>query len=203
VLLLDSSSGARRSQVALAPVPGGDAGPCPQARLDSLAFAGADRVVLGGSGGSCPSRLLVRDGGLAPVAELDGEEQPRRIVVAAAAPPLDLCVGLERDGASRLVRVGASAATTLPARTWMPVAGTLAGVVPLGDRGCGALLLREGRPARVLQASGGSAASVAEVPAGLRAGAIFRCKRHVLVVGTRRRDGVERASVAVTPITRR
>ena len=76
--------------------------------------------------------------------------------------------------------------------------------MPLGDRACGALLRRAGKPALVLQASNGSGKpSLTEVPAGLRAGAIYRCKQHVLVVGARRRGGVDRASVAVTSIARR
>jgi hypothetical protein len=176
---------------------------CPQAALDSVAFAGADRLALGGSGGSCPAHLVVRDGALRPVADLDPGEQPQRIVVAAGGPPLDLCAGIERDGATRLVRFGVAGASTLPARTWTPVAGTIAGVVPLGARACGALLLRAGGPARVLQVAIGDAEpSLTDVPAGLRAGAIYRCKRHVLVVGTRRSGGVDRASVAVSAITR-
>ena len=131
-----------------------------------------------------------------------------RTAVAAAGSPLDLCAGVERDGAVRLVRVAASAAgpppATLPAPGWTAVSGALVAVVPLGDRACGALLRRTGKPALVLQAANGDTRpAVAEVPAGLRAGAIYRCKRHVLVVGTRRRGGVDHASVAVTPIVRR
>jgi hypothetical protein len=56
----------------------------------------------------------------------------------------------------------------------------------------------------VLQASNGDdKPAVAEVPPGLRAGAISRCKRHVLVVGTRRVGGADRAAVAVTAVVRR
>ncbi len=225
VLLLDPTTGARRGQEALAPVPDADAGRCPAAVLGSLALAGANRIVLGGAGGAaaataggagaasaaggadgaCSTRLVVRDGSLRAVAVQDPGDDATRTVVAAAGPPLDLCVGIQAGGATRLVRVAAGAtATVLPKRTWTPVAGTLAGVVPLGDRACGALLRRPGKPALVLQASNGSGKpSLTEVPAGLRAGAIYRCKQHVLVVGTRRRGGVDRASVAVTSIARR
>ena len=75
-----------------------------------------------------------------------------------------------------------------PRAAWTPVAGTLAGVVPLGDRA-----LRRAAAAR--GPAGARAAGVERrrqpvgrprCPRGLRAGAIFRCKRHVLVVGTRR-----------------
>jgi hypothetical protein len=217
VLLLDPSSGARRGQQALAPVPDANAGACPGAAVGSLALVGANRLVLGGSGGAnatgaaaaaCPARLVVRDGSLRAVAIWDPGDEAQRTIVAAAGPPLDLCAGIERDGAARLVRVAAGAAgpaaVTLPKRTWTPVTGTLAGVVPLGDHACGALLRRAGKPARVLQASNADAKpSVTEVPAGLRAGAIYRCKQHVLVVGTRHVGGADRASVAVTAITRR
>jgi hypothetical protein len=212
VLLLDPASGARRGKLALAPVPDADAGRCPGAVLGSLALVGANRLVLGGSGGSgadaCPARLVVRDGLLRPIAIWDPGDGAQRTVVTEAGPPLDLCVGIERDGAVRLVRVAAGAAgpapVTLPNPTWTPVAGTLAGVIPLGDHACGALLLSAGKPARVVQASNDDAKpAVTEVPAGLRAGAIYRCKQHVLVVGTRHIGGGDRASVAVSPITRR
>ncbi len=224
VLVLDPASGARSGQVALAPVPDGNAGRCSQARVGSLALAGANRLVLGGSGGaSCPTRVIVRDGALRPVADwgpgvvaasraATGAEPagdtPVRTAVAAAGAPLDLCAGVERDGAVRLVRVAASPAgpapPSLPAPGWTAVGGTLVAVVPLGDRACGALLRRTDKPALVVQAANGNERpAVAEVPAGLRAGAIYRCKRHVLTVGTRRRGGVDRASVAVTSIVRR
>ena len=128
--------------------------------------------------------------------------------MAAAGAPLDLCVGIESAGRAQLVRVAAGAAdgapTTLPAPAAASTAGEITGVVSLGAEGCGALLLRAGRPARVLQAGdAGDAPSVVQLPANLRAGALYRCRRHVLVIGTRRSDGVERASVAVTPIARR
>jgi hypothetical protein len=221
VLLIDPASGARRGKLALAPVPDGDAGRCPGAVLGSLALVGTDRLVLGGSGGSgssggsggsggddCPARLVVRDGLLRPVAIWDPGDGAQRTVVTEAGPPLDLCVGIEREGAVRLVRVAAGAAgpaaVTLPKPTWTPVAGTLAGVVPLGDHACGALLRSAGKPARVVQAANDDAKpAVTEVPAGLRAGAIYRCKQHVLVVGTRHIGGGDRASVAVSRITRR
>jgi hypothetical protein len=209
VLLLDPFSGARRGQQALAPVPDANAGRCPGAVLGSLALVGANRLVLGGSGGpTCPTRLVVRDGGLRPVAAWDPGEAPARTAVTAAGGPLDLCAGIEHDGATGVVRVAAGsagpAAMTLPKPAWTPVAGSLVAVVPLGDRACGALLRRAGTSAWVLQASNGDAKpSVIEVPAALRAGAIYRCKQHVLVVGTRHIGGIDRAGVAVTSITRR
>jgi hypothetical protein len=212
VLLLDPASGARLGKLVLAPVPDADAGRCPGAVLGSLALVGTNRLVLGGSGDSgnaaCPARLLVRDGLLRPVAVWDPGEGAQRTVVTEAGPPLDLCVGIERDGAVRLVRVAAGAAgpapVTLPKPAWTPVTGTLAGVVPLGDHACGALLRRTGKPSLVVQAANGDAKpAVTEVPAGLRAGTIYRCKQHVLVVGTRHIGGGERASVAVSPIARR
>ena len=209
VLTLDPASGARRAQAPLAPVAGADAGRCAQAQVTSLALVGANRLVLGGSGGdACPSRVVIRDGALGPVAVWDPGGEPARTVVAEGGPPLDLCVGIERAGASRLVRVGAGSAdgapSTLPGPTWTPVAGSLRAVVSLGDRACGALLLRARATARVLQAADGDdKPSLLELPRGLRAGTIYRCKRHLLVVGTRRADGVQRAAVAVTLINRR
>jgi hypothetical protein len=209
LLVLDPATGARHGQQALAPVVDAAAASCPQAQVTSLALVGTNRLVLGGSGGAtCPARLVIRDGALKPVTAWDPGEPVTRTQVTSAGPPLDLCIGLERDGAVRLVRVGAGAAgpvaTTLPKQTWMPVAGSLAGVVPLGDHACGALLVRNGKPARVVQASNGSGKPlVEEVPGALRAGTIYRCNRHVLIVGTRRIGGVDRASVAVTMIARR
>jgi hypothetical protein len=212
VLLLDPESGARGAQVALAPVPEGNAGRCSGAQLGSLALAGANRLVLGGSGGrSCATRVIVRDGALRAIADEapDGgpaSDETVRTAVASAGSPLDLCAGVERGGAVGLTRVaaGAPAPAGLPKPGWTPVTGTLVAVVPLGDHACGALLRRPGKPARVLQASNGdSKPAVAEVPAGLRASAIYRCKRHVLVVGTRHVDGADRASVAVASIVRR
>jgi hypothetical protein len=207
VLLLDPRSGRREAQAALAPVAGADAASCAGAQLTSLALVGDDRLVLGGSGdAACPARVVVRDGALRPIAEWDPGEAGARTVVAAAGAPLDLCAGIESAGAARLVRVAAGSAAptpataTLPARTSAPVTGSIAGVVALGAGGCGALLLRAGKPARVLQAGTGGAPSVVELPARLRAGAISRCKRHVLVIGTRRTGGVVRAAVAVTAI---
>ena len=175
------------------------------AEADAAGGADAAAAAGGGADDACSARLVVRDGSLRAVAVQDPGDDATRTVVASAGPPLDLCVGIQAGGATRLVRVAAGApATALPKRTWTPVAGTLAGVVPLGDRACGALLRRAGKPALILQASNGSGKpSLTEVPAGLRAGAIYRCKQHVLVVGTRRRGGVDRASVAVTSITRR
>jgi hypothetical protein len=209
VLVLDPASGARRALSPLAPVADGAPAGCPQARLDSLALPGSDRLVLGGSGGAaCPTRIVVRDGALAPVSVWDAGGEPQRLVVAAAGTPLDLCVGIQNAGAVRLARVPAGTAgpapVAIPGPTYAPVAGTLGGVVPLGDGACGALLLHDGKPASVLQASAGDAhPAITSLPAGLRAGAIYRCNQHVLVVGARRSNGVERASVAVTMITRR
>jgi hypothetical protein len=246
VLVIDPVSGARRGQLALAPVPDANAGRCSGARVSSLALAGPNRLVLGGSGGaSCPTRIVVRDGALRPVADqapraaaadpappataraepaptppataraepaptppATADDAPVRTAVAAAGAPLDLCAGVERDGAVGLVRVAVSPGgpppPALPAPGWKAVSGELAAVVPLGDRACGALLRRAGKPALVVQAANGDdKPSVVEAPADLRAGAIYRCKRHVLVVGTRRRGGVARASVAVTAIARR
>jgi hypothetical protein len=208
VLVLDPASGARRALSALAPV-AGDAAGCPQARLDSLALPGTDRLVLGGSGGAtCATRIVVRDGALAPVSVWDAGGAPQRVVVTAAGSPLDLCVGIQSAGAVRLARVpaGLSGAepVAIPGPTYAPVPGSLGGVVPLGDGACGALLLHEGKAATVLQASSGDAhPAITTLPTGLRAGAIYRCNQHVLVVGTRRSNGTERASVAVTMITRR
>ena len=162
---------------------------------------------------SCPTRLVVRDGALRPVADWDpggpAGGPPVRTAVAAAGAPLDLCAGVERDGAVRLARVAASPPAPAPAacrrRGWTA-----------GERRA-----RGGRPARrprlrrAAAAHGQARARAAggerrqdgrpspRCPAALRAGAIYRCKRHVLVVGTRRRGGVDRASVAVTPIVRR
>jgi hypothetical protein len=216
VLLLDPDSGARGAQVALAPVAGGDARRCPAAQLGSLALAGANRLVLGGSGGaSCPTRLVVRDGGLRPTADWGlgqaagaATDAAVRTAVASAGAPLDLCAGVQRDGAVSVVRLATQPPGTPPMELappgWSPVAGTLVAVVPLGGRACGALLRRAGQPARVVQASNGDARpAVADVPAGLHAGAIYRCKRHVLIVGTRRAGGADRAAVAVTAIVRR
>ncbi len=209
VLVLDPASGVRRALSALAPIPGGAAVGCPQARLDSLALPGGDRLVLGGSGGAtCATRIVVRDGALAPVSVWDAGGEPQRVVVAAAGAPLDLCIAVQSAGAVRLVRVPAGLSgpepVAIPGPTYAPVPGSLAGVVPLGDGACGALLLHEGRAATVLQASGGDAhPATTTLPASLRAGAIYRCKQHVLVVGTRRSHGTERASVAVTTIARR
>ena len=205
-IVLGGSGGAATAGAAAA----GGAGAAAGAGAARGAAAAAGAAAAGGAaaGDACSARLVVRDGSLRPVAVQDPGDDASRTVVAAAGPPLDLCVGIEARGAARLVRVAAGAqgpaATALPKRTWTPVAGTLAGVVPLGDRACGALLRRAGKPAFVLQASNGSGKpSVTEAPAGLRAGAIYRCKQHVLVVGTRRRGGVDRASVAVTSIARR
>ncbi len=209
LLVLDPATGARRALSALAPVADGAAAGCPQARLDSLALPGGDRVILGGSGGAaCPTRIVVRDGALAPLSVWDAGGEPRRTVVAAAGAPLDLCIGIENGGAVRLARVAAGTAGTdpvvIPGPTYAPIAGSLAGVVPLGDGACGALLLHAGGPATVLQAAGGEAhPAITTLPANLRAGAIYRCNKHVLVVGTRRSHGVARAAVAVTMITRR
>ena len=142
VLLLDPATGARRGQEALAPVPDANAGRCPGAVLGSLALAGANRIVLGGSGGSagaaatagggaargaaagdaCSARLVVRDGSLRAVAVQDPGDGATRTVVAAAGPPLDLCVGIQAGGASRLVRVAAGAAG-LPRRPFRSAPG--------------------------------------------------------------------------------
>jgi hypothetical protein len=202
VVLVDAAGGARRAEAALAPVAG--AAPCAGARLDSLATSSGGRLALAGTGGSCPARIVVRDGALGPLGEWDPGDAAQRVVVAAAGAPLELCAGVQRAGAVSVVRVGAQpSGPALPRPSWAPVAGSLAGVVSLGDGACGALLLRPGGPARVLQASNGDAApAIAVVPAGLRAGAIYHCRRHLLVVGTRRRDGLTRASVAVTAIVR-
>jgi len=209
VLLLDPASGARGAQAALAPAPGADAARCSGAEVRSLALAGADRLVLGGSGGdACPTRVVARDAALKPIADAAADDSattggaPVRTVVAAAGAPLDLCLGVQRAGAVGLVRTSGADLVAAPAS--QRVRGTLVAVVPLGDRACGALLRRPGKPARVVQASSADdAPAVAETPADLRAGAIYRCKRHVLVVGTRRVGGVDRASVAVTSIVRR
>lgn len=128
--------------------------------------------------------------------------------VGAVLAPLDLCTAVESAGAARLVRVAAGLAggapTTLPAATSQPVKGSIAGVTSLGGAGCGALLLRAGKAARVLQAGdAGDSPSVVQLPANLRAGVVYRCRRHVMVVGARRSNGLERASVAVVPIARR
>jgi hypothetical protein len=209
VLVLDPASGARRALGPLAPVADGTAAGCPQARLDSLALPGTDRLVLGGSGGpACATRIVVRDGALAPVSVWDAGGEPQRVVVSAAGAPLDLCIGIQSAGAVRLARVPAGAAgpqpVAIPGQTYAPVPGSLGGVVPLGDGACGALVLHGGKAASVLQASGGDAhPAITTLPASLRAGAIYRCNQHVLVVGTRRSHGTERASVAVTMITRR
>ena len=209
VLVLDPASGARRALSPLAPIPGGLATGCPKARLDSLALPGSDRLVLGGSGGAtCATRIVVRDGALAPVSVWDAGGEPQRIAVAAAGAPLDLCIAVQSAGAVRLARVPAGMAgpqpIAIPGPTYAPIAGSLAGVVPLGDGACGALLLHEAKAATVLQASSGDAhPAITTLPASLRAGAIYRCNQHVLVVGTRRSHGTDRASVAVTTITRR
>ena len=203
VLLLDPASGVRRAEAALAPVAGAMA--CPGARLDSLAAVAGGQLALGGSGGSCAARIVVRDGALGPLGEFDPGGVAQRIAVTAAGAPLDLCAGVQRAGAVSVVRVTSQpAGAALAPSSWAPVPGTLAAVVGLGDRACGALLRGPGRPARVLQASNGDRSpAIAVVPAGLRAGAIYRCRRHLLVVGTRRRGGLRRAAVAVTPIVLR
>ncbi|HEX4344726.1 MAG TPA: hypothetical protein VHZ31_04115 [Solirubrobacteraceae bacterium] len=207
LLLLDARSGARGPSAALAPVAGGDAGGCPRAQLTSLAFVGGGRLVLGGSGGSCPTRVVVRDGTLGAVGVWGVGAEAQRTVVAAAGAPLDLCTSIERAGAVTVVRANAGAAApgfTLPSPGWPAIPGAIGGIVPLGDGACGALVLHGGGAAQVLQASDGDARpAVVALPAGLRAGAIYRCERDVLVVGTRRSGGVDRAAVAVTPIARR
>ena len=207
--------------------------------LGSLALAGANRLVLGGSGGgSCPTRVAaarrraarpVRRDGRSRAAERGGRagaarrrdgrrsrggtgsraRRPVRTAVAAAGAPLDLCAGVERDGDVRLVRVAASPAGPASRRRCRRARWTAVHRHARGRRPARRPRVRRAAAARGQAGARGAggqrrrAAGGRGGPGGLRAGAIYRCKRHVLVVGTRRRGGVDRASVAVTSIVRR
>ncbi len=205
VVVLDARSGRRGAQGALAPVTG-DLAACAGAQVGSLAFAGPGRLVAGGSGGACPTRVAVHDAALAFAGVLPVEGSERN-AVAPAGPPLDVCVAVERDGRIGLRRLAVASADAEgevpgPAPPSAP-AGRLAAVTSLGSTGCAALATaRPGAPAQVLQGTGEAAPAATALPAGFRPGTLFRCRRHVLVVGTRRAGGRERGAVAVVPIAR-
>ena len=206
VVVLDARSGRRGAQGTLAPLAGGEVAGCPGAEVSSLASAGPGRLIAGGSGGACPARVAVHDAGLASVGVLP-VEGAERTAVASAGPPLDVCVAVERDGRVGLRRLAVASAGA-DGEVAGPVppsvqAGRLAAVTSLGRTGCAALAgARAGAPAQVLQAAGEAAPAATALPAGFRPGTLFRCRRHVLVVGTRRAGGRERGAVAVVPIAR-
>ena len=99
----------------------------------------------------------------------------------APAPGGAACLALRRPAAVELGRWTGSGA---PALTSVAVAGDLRAVAPLVSRGCAALV-----GSRVVQAAGGRATTTT-LPRGVVASALFRCRKHVLVLGRRGRTAV-------------
>jgi hypothetical protein len=144
--------------------------------VGSLAFLGRG-LLLGGSGGACPTHVVTATG-----RELPAGRAAVRTAVAPASGSLGACLGLERARTVALVRAGAEDAG---AGSRLRRAGrSLVAVAPVGDRGCAALLRGGHGRAVVAQAvRGDGTITVRRVPRALHATALFFCRRHVNVLG--------------------
>ena len=125
-LLLDPTPGPRRGSSALAPVPDANAGRCPRAWWAASRSPGANRLVLGGSGGnSCPTRVALRDGALAPVADWSpgGDASDAQVGAAAQAPGEDATASQVGGAAQAPVGGGTGSPRARPVRTAVAAAG--------------------------------------------------------------------------------
>lgn len=188
LVTLDARTGRTRATRVAAPVDAGDPDRCEGASVRSLVPAGRG-LLLGGTGGSCPTRLATATG-----RALTLGRGVTRTAVAPASGRLGACIGVQRQGTVALARVDPGGLPTGDASSRPPAAGllgsffrragrTLVAVAPVGDRGCAALL-RQGRRAVVAQVVRDTpGATLRRVPRALHATALFFCRRHVNVLG--------------------
>ncbi|MBA3329134.1 MAG: hypothetical protein H0T43_12620 [Solirubrobacterales bacterium] len=191
---------------------------CAPASVTSLAVLSDGGVAIGAARrfGACPVRLVVRTAALAAAGGLRGAGAlalpgvtQRTVVAGAAGSALDVCLAMQRTDGVALARSGLSdlrgAATgdappaALPETVVPGIAGSLVAVVPTGATGCAALVAGE-RATLVQAGRDGGAAKVTRLPPGVRAAALFRCRRHVLVLGVRRRGGRQEGVVSVVDL---
>ena len=179
---------------------------CGQAAVTSVVFVGSQRELLGArvpSNSDCSASVTTLDPQLTatpatPRASVSPAAQ-QVTWTSVASSTRDICVA---DGDAHGIRAYAFNASS-PQLLTSSLSDSLVALVPLGGSACGALIARGSRGPLVVQIGEQTKApSVAYLPAGSDAQAMFRCHHHLLVIATLGPAGNRKTTILPVPITR-
>jgi hypothetical protein len=200
--MLNASNGTPIATRALTPQDAGGPTCSSSAAVTSVAFDTHGAVFAGtrvSQQSSCAASLVRLSNGLATLGSLAPAGTALSSLVVTPEPGPGCLAGTDSAG----IDVWPSGGT----RSALPVLATgstkLIALVPLGAGGCGALL-QSGRSAAEVAQIGNSDAppAITPVPAGLVPLAMFRCRRHLLVIAARGPDASEATVILPVPISR-